>query len=41
MLFKKIKKHKLNATFKFQFRNLDTFISKKAAESNNFTLIDF
>ena len=30
-----IKKHKINATFKFQFRNLDTFISKSAAKSNN------
>ena len=30
-----IKKHKINATFKFQFRNLDTFISKSANKSNN------
>ena len=30
-----IKRHKINATFKFQFRNLDTFISKSAAKSNN------
>ncbi len=32
---KVIKRHKINATFKFQFRNLDTFISKSAYKSNN------
>lgn len=28
-----IKKYKLNATFKFQFRDLDTFIHKESKES--------